>query len=85
MAPRYRKSKEQAAAGYARQKLLRQRRAAAAAAAPAPAPAAPVPAPLRAMPWHQSLNKWEVKEYSTGWARPCSKCRSWLLDVEKNG
>jgi hypothetical protein len=42
------KSKEQAASGYARQKLLRQRRKAAAALAPGPVP-------LRALPWYQSL------------------------------
>jgi hypothetical protein len=55
MAPRYRKSKEQAASAYARQKLLRQRRRAAAATAPAPVP-------LRALPWYQSLNKWPISD-----------------------
>jgi hypothetical protein len=60
---------------YARKKWLRRQRAAAAAA----------PVPLRALPWHEGLNRRPVEEYSTGWARPSSKCGSRLLDVEKDG
>ena len=70
---RRKRSTAQASAEYARQKFLRRQRAAAA------------PVPLRALPWHQSLNRWPVEEYSTGWARDCSKCGSRLLDVEKDG
>ena len=36
-------------------------------------------------PWHQTLNTRDVSEYHTGWARPCSKCGSQLLDHEKDG
>jgi hypothetical protein len=70
-------STAQASTEYARKKFLRQRRAAAAATA--------APVPLRALPWYQSLDKWHVSEYRTGWARNCSICGSQLLDQEKNG
>jgi hypothetical protein len=62
---------------YAQKKWLCRQRAAAAAAAAL--------VPLRALPWHESLNRWPVEEYSMGWARHCSECGSQLLDVERNG
>src|SRR5271167_732531 len=74
---RRKRSTAQVSAEYARKKFLRRQRAAAAAAA--------APVPLRALPWHKSLNEWPVEEYSTSWARSCSKCGSRLLDHEKNG
>jgi hypothetical protein len=70
-------STAQAAAKYARKKVLRRQRTAAAASA--------APVPLRALPWYQSLNEWRPLEYRTGWARPCSICGSPLLDQEKDG
>ena len=76
-----RKTPAQIAAQTARKRYHRQEKAAEGTAAATPA------TPRPALPWYKTLNSQQhtVLEYRTGWARPCSKCGSPLLDVEKGG